>query len=240
MEGLIFGGAYQRREICVSKSIGLCLYLKVNIPFLSCFALYLRAIFQVQAPGGLYLEGRFNWGFFALPIWRAYIWRALYEGLIFGILRYLLSFWRPYRPVTGQISRLFFSLILGKLNIRSKYFPTAIACLLSPTPCLKLFVQPGICLYLWWRRYNSILKKLACGCLLDILLGPVWTQNFSWAEHWIKVAEHSLPAVSGNSRDGACFKLDKQTWCRKSNGTQNTICQNLVIRILWYLPEFLL
>ena len=49
-----------------------------------------------------------------------------------------------------------------------------------------------------------------------------------------------LWAVSGNSRDGACFKLDKQTWCRKSNGTQNTICQNLVIRILWYLPDFLL
>ena len=41
--------------------------------------------------GGLYLEGRFNGGFFALPVWEAYIWRGLYmEGLIFGILpRYL-------------------------------------------------------------------------------------------------------------------------------------------------------
>ena len=39
--------------------------------------------------GGLYLEGRFNRGFFALPVWGAYIWRGLYmEGLIFGILRY--------------------------------------------------------------------------------------------------------------------------------------------------------
>ena len=39
--------------------------------------------------GGLYLEGRFNGGFFALPVWGAYIWRGLYmEGLIFGILRY--------------------------------------------------------------------------------------------------------------------------------------------------------
>ena len=46
--------------------------------------------FQVQAPGGLYLEGRFNGGFFALPVWGAYIWRGLYmDGLIFGILRYL-------------------------------------------------------------------------------------------------------------------------------------------------------
>ena len=64
MEGLIFGGAYLRREICVSKSNGLPFYLGVNLPFLLCFTLYLRAIFQVQAPGGIYLEGRFNGGFF--------------------------------------------------------------------------------------------------------------------------------------------------------------------------------
>ena len=49
-----------------------------------------------------------------------------------------------------------------------------------------------------------------------------------------------LRAVSGNLRDGACFKLDKQAWRRKSNGTQKTISQNLVIRILWYLAEFFL
>ena len=89
MEGLIFGGAYLRREICVSKSIGLALQLEVNLRFLLCLTLYLRAIFQVQAPGALYLEGRFNGRFFALPDRGAYIWRGLYmEGLIFGILRY--------------------------------------------------------------------------------------------------------------------------------------------------------
>ena len=39
--------------------------------------------------GGLYLEGRFNGGFFALRVWGAYIWRGLcMEGLIFGILGY--------------------------------------------------------------------------------------------------------------------------------------------------------
>ena len=46
------------------------------MPFLLCFTLYLRAIFQVQAPGGggggLCLEGRFNGGFFALVVWGAY------------------------------------------------------------------------------------------------------------------------------------------------------------------------
>ena len=60
--------------------------LEVNLPFWLCFDLYLRAIFQVQATGGLIFGG-----FFALPVWGAYIWRGLYmEGLIFGILRYTL------------------------------------------------------------------------------------------------------------------------------------------------------
>ena len=84
-EGLIFGGAYLLSEICVSKSIGLALQLEVNL-------LCIWGQFpKYKPPGVLYLEGRFNGGFFALPVWGAYIWRGLYmEGLIFGILRYLL------------------------------------------------------------------------------------------------------------------------------------------------------
>ena len=105
LEGPIFGGAYVRREICVSKSIalacsgeeiyhfsksiGLTLQLKVNLPFLLCFTLYSRANSKYKPSGGVYSEGRFNGGFFALRFWGAYIWRGLYmEGLIFGILRY--------------------------------------------------------------------------------------------------------------------------------------------------------
>ena len=57
LEVLIFGGAYLRKEICVSKLIELALYLEVNLPFLLCFTLYLRAIFQVQAPRGLIFGG---------------------------------------------------------------------------------------------------------------------------------------------------------------------------------------
>ena len=60
MEVVIFGGAYLQREICVSKSIELALYLEVNLPFLLCFTLYLMASFQVQAPGGgLYFGGAY-------------------------------------------------------------------------------------------------------------------------------------------------------------------------------------
>ena len=45
-----------------------------------CFALYLRAISKYKPLGGLYLEGRFNGGFFALQVLG-----GLYlEGLIHG------------------------------------------------------------------------------------------------------------------------------------------------------------
>ena len=65
LEVLIFGGAYLGREIWVSKSNGLALYLEVNLPFLLCFTLYLRAIFQVQGPkrhefGGLIFGGAYT------------------------------------------------------------------------------------------------------------------------------------------------------------------------------------
>ena len=46
--------------------------------------------FPSTTPGGLYSEGRFNRGFFALRVWGAYIWRGLYMiRLIFGLPRYI-------------------------------------------------------------------------------------------------------------------------------------------------------
>ena len=59
LAGLIFGGAYLRREICVSKLIGLAWL--INGRNFTVFALFSK----YKPPGGLYLE-----------------------GLIFGILRY--------------------------------------------------------------------------------------------------------------------------------------------------------
>ena len=52
-EGLIFGGAYLWREITISKSIGLALWLEGNLPFLLCFTLYLRAISKYKPQEGL-------------------------------------------------------------------------------------------------------------------------------------------------------------------------------------------
>ena len=37
-----------------------------NLPFFLCFTLYLRAISKYKPPRGLYLEGRFNGGFFCV------------------------------------------------------------------------------------------------------------------------------------------------------------------------------
>ena len=82
LRGLFFGGAYVRRKICVSKSIGLACGGKEIYHF--CFVLLCVSgqIPSTRPPGGLYSEGRFNGGFFALRFWGAYK-----EGLIFGISR---------------------------------------------------------------------------------------------------------------------------------------------------------
>ena len=52
---------------------------------LTVFTLYLRAISKYKPLGGLYLEGRFNGGFFVLRVWGAYIWRGLFSEF-YGIL----------------------------------------------------------------------------------------------------------------------------------------------------------
>ena len=57
MDGLIFGGACLRREICVSKSIGLAFQLEGNLPFLLCFTLYSRAISKYKITGGTLIFG---------------------------------------------------------------------------------------------------------------------------------------------------------------------------------------
>ena len=66
LEGLIFGGAYLRREICVSESIGPACKGEEIYHFCFVFLCIRRQIPSTSPPGGLYSEGRFNGGFFAL------------------------------------------------------------------------------------------------------------------------------------------------------------------------------
>ena len=59
----MFGWAYLRRVICISKLIGLALQFEGNLLFLLCFTLCLRAVSKYKPLGGLYLERQFNRGF---------------------------------------------------------------------------------------------------------------------------------------------------------------------------------
>ena len=80
LEGPIFGGAYVRREICVSKLIGLACSGKEIYHF--CFVLL---CFRVQAPRGAYIRslGDLTESFLCYDFGGLYL-----EGHIFGILRH--------------------------------------------------------------------------------------------------------------------------------------------------------
>ena len=83
-EGLIYGGKFAFQNDWAGLIVG----RKFTVLLCVTLYTYLRAISKCKPPEGLYLEGRFNAGFFALRVWGAYIWRGLYmEGLIFEIVR---------------------------------------------------------------------------------------------------------------------------------------------------------
>ena len=95
LEGVIFGGAYVRREFCVSKSIGLTLYWEGNLPFLLCLTLYLRAISKYKPPGayiwrGDLTEGFLRYEFGGLIFGGAYTWRGLFSEFYGNLITDLL------------------------------------------------------------------------------------------------------------------------------------------------------
>ena len=90
LEGLIFGGAYLRREICVSKSIGLPYFWKKIYRF--CFVLLcIWGQFQSTRPpgGGAYTwRGDLTEGFLRYEFGVLHLEGLIHtEGLTFGILR---------------------------------------------------------------------------------------------------------------------------------------------------------
>ena len=127
LEGLIFGGAYLRREIYVSKSIGLALKLKLNLPFLLCLLCIWGQFSKYKPPGGLYLEGRFNGGFFALPVCggggglylEGLIHGGRMEGVILRILRYFQPFLRKMfgQKIVSKMTYAFWSLFFNTTDI---------------------------------------------------------------------------------------------------------------------------
>ena len=83
MRGVIFGGACIRRGLSTEGNLSLkidwaTLIVGRKFTVFALFYFVFEGNFQVQVPReGLYLEGRFNGGFFALRVWKAYIWRGL-------------------------------------------------------------------------------------------------------------------------------------------------------------------
>ena len=88
MEGLIFGGAYVRREIWVSKLIGLP-YSWTEI-YRFCFVLLcIGRLFPSTSPGALIFGGAIKrWEFLRYEFGGGlYLEGLIHGGLIFGILR---------------------------------------------------------------------------------------------------------------------------------------------------------
>ena len=101
LEGLIFGVAYVRWEICVSKFIGLACSGKEIHHF--CFILLFESKFHVQAPRGAYIRSgdlteRFlGYDFEGLLFGRAYTWR----GLFLEFLQYT-----PYQSLLQKTDKI--------------------------------------------------------------------------------------------------------------------------------------
>ena len=80
-ERFIFGGAYVRSGLSMEGNLrfkidwaGPIVERKFTV-----FALFEGKFWKYKSPGGLYLEGRLNGGFFALRLWGAYFWRGLFS-----------------------------------------------------------------------------------------------------------------------------------------------------------------
>ena len=102
MEGPIFGRAYVRREICIIKSVGLACSEK-EIYHLCFVLLCIRAQIPSTSPlGGLFSEGQFNGGFFALRFW----------GLLFRG-----AYFQNFTVFSRNITPLFLTKTLGESAI---------------------------------------------------------------------------------------------------------------------------
>ena len=74
MEGLIFGVGLSTEENLRFKIDWASLIVGSKFTVFALFYFVFEGNFPSTSPrGGLYLEGQFNGGFFALPYWGAYI-----------------------------------------------------------------------------------------------------------------------------------------------------------------------
>ena len=55
-----------------------------------------------KPPGGLYSKGRFNGGFFGLPVWGAYIWRGYFRNFTVVVFTHIVLLKRSLHDETVQ------------------------------------------------------------------------------------------------------------------------------------------
>ena len=91
---IVFEGAYIWRGLSMEGNLRFkidwaSLIVGSNFTVFALFYFVLEGNFPSTSSRGPIFGGWLNRGFFALPVWGAYIWRGLYmERLIFGILQY--------------------------------------------------------------------------------------------------------------------------------------------------------
>ena len=80
LELLIFGGAYVRREVCVSKSNGLAYIVGRKFTVFGLFYFVSEGNFPSTSPGGAYIRrGDFTEGYCVTSLGGAYTWRGLFS-----------------------------------------------------------------------------------------------------------------------------------------------------------------
>ena len=165
-----FRGAYLWKEICVLKSIGLA-SLKVGSKFTVValfYFVFLGQLSKYKPPGGLYLEGQFNGGFFGLPVWGAYIWRGLFLEF-YGIpcISYLFH---PFICLFCWLSIQMISL-----------------CVILIKHCQHKQNKQQLSLYLYWQKIKELTKTYS-RILTKIEHSPLNQQcsnNVSQTHPWV-------------------------------------------------------
>ena len=105
MEGLIFGGAYLRREICVSKSTWASLTVGSKFIVFALFYFEFEGNFPSTSPQGAYIwrgdltEGFLRYRFGGLIFGGTYTWRGLFSefyGILLTTVYFMSSILKTY------------------------------------------------------------------------------------------------------------------------------------------------
>ena len=99
--------------------------MEVNLPFLFCFTLYLRAIFQVQAPRAYIWRGDLTEGFWHYWFGGAYIWRGLFSEFYGTLIHDLFQQYLYFLKTGFYCTPLLFSSVKNQHKTFLEHFSAA-------------------------------------------------------------------------------------------------------------------